>query len=229
MPSEESPEAKYDRLRKQLQDSILRDFPNPERKGCPGGAVLLELAERPLKQAIESDPYWHHVTHCSECYREFLGFNNAYRQHAKIRRARVGWTLGIAASVVVVVVLVGVRQGSVFEKRPQNAELAYAKRTIVIPSMERSGNVDEQKPILLERLPLELTVELPIGSKAGAYEVQLKGKDRTALSTSGNAEIHDGTTALTVKFDLSEIAPGNYSIFVRQVPFDWNYYPVVVR
>ena len=50
MPPEESPESKFDRLKKQLQDSILRDYPNPERKGCPGGAVLQELAERPLDQ-----------------------------------------------------------------------------------------------------------------------------------------------------------------------------------
>ena len=90
MPPEESPEAKFDRLKKQLQDSILRDYPNPERKGCPGDAVLKELAERPLDQAVEGDPRWHHVTHCSECYREFLTFNNAFRREAKVKRARAG-------------------------------------------------------------------------------------------------------------------------------------------
>ena len=58
MPPEESPESKFDRLKKQLQDSILRDYPNPERKGCPGGAVLKELAERPLDRPVEDDPRW---------------------------------------------------------------------------------------------------------------------------------------------------------------------------
>src|SRR5580658_6713511 len=86
MPPEESPESKFDRLKKQLQESILRDYPNPERKGCPGGVVLQELSERPLEQPVEDDPHWHHLTHCSECYREFLGFNNAFRQRAKARR-----------------------------------------------------------------------------------------------------------------------------------------------
>ena len=178
MPSEESPEAKFDRLKKQLQDSILRDYPNPERKGCPGGSVLRELAARPLDQAVEDDPHWHHITHCSECYREFLGFNNAFRQLAKVRRARVGWALAVAAVVLVVGGLIGLRQESIFPKRPQNAEFAWVDDTVVVPSETRSGTAGEQKPIFLRRLPLRLTVQLPIGSKAGTYELQLKMNDR---------------------------------------------------
>src|SRR5436305_13765625 len=139
MPPEESTAEKFDRLKKQLQDSILRDYPNPERKGCPGDAVLRELAERPLDQAVEDDPHWHHITHCSECYREFLGFNNAFRQRAKVRRARVGWALAVAAVVLVVGVLIGLRQASIFPKRPQNAELAWVDDTVVVPSETRSG------------------------------------------------------------------------------------------
>ena len=138
MPPEESPESKFDRLKKQLQDSILRDYPNPERKGCPGGAVLRELAERPLDQAVEDDPHWQHITHCSECYREFLAFNNAFRQQARVRRVRVGWGVAVAAVVIVIAVLIGVNQGSLFKKRPQNAELAWVRRTVVVPSSNRS-------------------------------------------------------------------------------------------
>jgi len=229
MPSEESPEQKFDRLKKQLQDSILRDYPNPERKGCPGGAVLEELAERPLTQAVENDPHWHHITHCSECYLDFLTFNNAFRGRAQVRRARAAWGLGIAAVTVAAMVLVGLNQGVIFPKRPQNAELAYAKKTIVVPSMERSGNVDEQKPIFLERLPLNLTVELPIGSKAGVYELQLKRDGSTMVSSGGTAEIRNGTTAFAVKINLSGFDRGNYSMVIRQVPHDWNLYPVVIQ
>ena len=119
MPPDESPESKFDRLKKQLQDAILRDYPNPERKGCPGGAVLRELAERPLGQAVEDDPHWAHITHCSECYREFLAFNNAFRQQAKARRVRVRWSVAVAAIVITVGVLVGIKQGSIFQQRPR--------------------------------------------------------------------------------------------------------------
>src|SRR3569833_1108427 len=229
MPPEESPESRFDRLKKQLQDSILRDYPNPERKRCPGDAVLREPAERPLDRAVEDDPHWQHITHCSECYGEFLAFNNAFRQQAKARRVRVGWGVAVAAIVILIAVLVGTRQGSFFQQRPQNAELAWVKRTVVVPSASRSADSGEQRPIYLERLPLELTVELPVGSKAGAYELQLKLNDRVVVSTGGTAEIQNGTTAFATKINLSQLEAGNYSMVIRQVPLDWSLYPVVIR
>jgi hypothetical protein len=229
MPSEESPEAKFDRLKKQLQDSILRDYPNPERKGCPGGAVLRELAVRPLDRAVEEDPHWHHVTHCSECYREFLAFNQSFRSAAKEQRPMLVWSTAVAAVALIVAGLVGMQQGWILPKRPQNAELAYVKRTIVVPSGERSASAAEDRPISLERLPVDLTVELPIGSKAGTYELQLKMHDRVIISAGGNAEIRNGTTAFTARMNLSDIEPGDYSMVIRQVSQDWNLYPVIVR
>ncbi len=229
MPSEESPEARFDRLKRQLQDSILRDYPNPERTGCPGDAVLRRLAEAPLDHSIEDDPNWGHVTHCSECYREFLAFNNAFRARVKARRVRVGWTVAVIAAIVVLAVVFGVGRRIFFPERPQNAELAYVKETVDIPSMERSANSGEERPILLQRKPLALTVNLPVGSKAGRYELELKQGQQTLLSTSADAAIHNGTTSFTAKLDLSKFDPGNYKMFVRQPAFDWNYYPVVIR
>jgi hypothetical protein len=229
MPPDESPEAKFDRLKKQLQDAILRDYPNPERNGCPGDAVLRELAERPLDRAVEDDPHWQHLTHCSECYREFLAFNNAFRQQAKARPVRGSWVVAAAAIVILIAVLIGIRQGSLFQKRPQNAELAWVKRTLVVPSANRSADSGEQKPIYLERLPLELTIDLPIGSKPGSYELQLKINDHAVVSTGGTAEIQNGTTAFATRVNLSQLEPGSYSMVIRQVPLDWNLYPVVIR
>src|SRR5690349_19386033 len=204
MPPEESPKAKFDRLKKQLQDSILRDYPNPERKGCPGDAVLKELAERPLDQAVEDDPHWHHLTHCSECYRDFLAFNTAFRRAAKAKRARAGWTLAAGLVVVALGLIFAVRQGWFSSERPQNAELAYVKQTVDIPSMTRSAEAGgDHKPIVLERKAVELTVQLPIGSKAGTYEFQLRRDKQTMVSASGVAAIQNGTTAFTVRMDVS--------------------------
>jgi len=229
MPPEESPEARFDRLKKQLQDSILRDYPNPERKGCPGDAVLKELAERPLDESVERDPHWHHITHCSECYREFLDLNNAYRDRVKARRVRARWGVGAIAAVVVLAAIFGWTRSSFGPARPQNAEIAYVKKTVDIPSFTRSADGGEPKPIMLDRQPLELTVQLPVGSKAGQYELQLKKTDATVLSASAEAQLVNGTTAFTVKVNLSGFSEGDYSINVRQVPFDWNYYPVMLR
>ena len=142
-------------------------------------------------------------------------------------RSGGGWR--IAALALFAGVFVAVRQGSIFTARPQNAELAWTRRTVIVPSMSRSGEASEQKPIFLDRLPLELTIELPVGSKAGTYELQLEMNHRAAVSTGGNAEIHNGTTAFTVRINLSGFEAGNYSMVIRQVPNDWNLYPVLVR
>src|SRR5690348_9809752 len=187
MPPEESPEARFDRLKKQLQDSIVRDYPNPERKGCPDGAVLKELAERPLDESVERDPHWHHLTHCSECYREFLDLNNAYRDRVKARRVRARWGVGAIATIVVLAAIFGWTRSSFGPARPQNAEVAYVKKTVDVPSFTRSAGAGEPKPIMLDRQPLELTVQLPVGSKAGQYELQLKKADQTVLSASSDA------------------------------------------
>jgi hypothetical protein len=70
---------KWDRLQGQVQDGILNGYPNPERKGCPGSDAIVALAMRAVKfdDAIEDDPQWVHVTHCSPCYGQYLeAFHN---------------------------------------------------------------------------------------------------------------------------------------------------------
>ncbi len=116
-------------------------------------------------------------------------------------------------------------------KRPQNAELAYSPRIISIDSMTRSvKGGGEKKPFYLDRGRQALTVELPVGSRAGTYEFQLRSQtDRAILSESAVATIEHGLTAFRVKVDLSGMRPGPYKMEVRQVPWDWNYYPVVLR
>jgi hypothetical protein len=49
------------------------------------------------------------------------------------------------------------------------------------------------------------------------------------VSASGVAAIQNGSTAFTVRVDLSKLTPGMYEMFVRQVGWDWNYYPVEIR
>ena len=233
MPPEESPQAKFNRLKKQLQDSILRDYPNPERKGCPGDAVLRELAARPLDQTVEDDPHWQHVTHCSECYREFLAFNADSRHRARVRRVRMAWGLtGAAVAALALVLLFTTRRAAVSPQRPQNAEMAYRAQTVDIPSMSRSAEGgSDRKPFVIERGAVELIVRLPVGSRAGTYEFQLRGgQDKQPVVTaSSEAAIRNGTTAFTVKLDLSKLPAGNYEMYVRRVPWDWNYYPVEIR
>ena len=234
MPGEESSDAQYERLKHQLQQTILTEYPNPERKGCPGGAVLRGLAARYLDESVPEDPNWHHVTHCSPCYREFLEMRAQARQAAKTKKVGVAAGLAATAAVLIGVVFYFTRQPEVsHEERPQIAELVYRPRVVDLEgrSMTRSGEGnDATKPIVLGRGPEELNIRLPFASKAGPYEVQiLKSADNPLVSASGDAQIVDGTTALKAKVDLSKFEPGKYLLGVRRLPADWTYYPTEVR
>jgi hypothetical protein len=70
----ETPEEKYERIRTHVQGAILREYPNPDRAGCPGTECLAEIAARiaDFDGAIEEDSRWQHITHCSPCYGEYL-------------------------------------------------------------------------------------------------------------------------------------------------------------
>jgi len=229
MPPEESPQAKYDRLKRQLQDSILSEYPNPGRKGCPGDAVVQSLAERASDEDIENDQNWHHLTHCSECYREFLSLRLRMKSEAKRRNHLI--RIGAAA---VLVLAIGFffwyeQRSTRTPERPQNAEIAYSKVTIDIPAMTRSETARANSPIVLQRKPTELTVNFPVGSKAGEYEFRLLKDNQQIFAARATAAILKGITALTVKVDLSTVPAGSYSMSVRQPPWDWTYVPVVVE
>ena len=65
----ETAEQKYNRLASEIQEAILKGFPNPDRRNCPGTEKVKEVAAR---ESIVEDDVWQHITHCSPCYREFL-------------------------------------------------------------------------------------------------------------------------------------------------------------
>jgi hypothetical protein len=69
-----TPDEKWGRLQNKVQDGILKAYPNPERNGCLSREGVVELAMRSARfdEAMEDDPTWHHVTHCSPCYSEYL-------------------------------------------------------------------------------------------------------------------------------------------------------------
>ena len=80
---EESLEEKYRRLQDEIQRAILRNYQNPERRGCPGDATVRNFAANPdaIKVEYETDEHcaWYHVTHCSPCYATFLELREAGR------------------------------------------------------------------------------------------------------------------------------------------------------
>src|SRR5437667_12710805 len=66
-----------------LQQSILRNYPNPERTGCLDSSAIAAVGQQQLPH---KDSRWEHISHCSPCYREFLDC----RKRRRKENARAG-------------------------------------------------------------------------------------------------------------------------------------------
>jgi hypothetical protein len=66
-----------------FQDAALREYPNPERIGCPGREVLAEIAGCTPPSL---HPAYEHVSECSPCLAEMLDFRR--QRLAEKRKAK---------------------------------------------------------------------------------------------------------------------------------------------
>jgi hypothetical protein len=229
---DETPEQKYKRISEAIQQTILRNYPNPERRGCPGSAVVREVAGR--RELIEDDN-WQHITHCSPCYAEFLNYKEEWRRRR--RRWRDPQVLG-AALAAVVAMFAGTYYLMHRETAPggpiQVTQLEYRPAVLNLRNVSgnRGGNSprpNSQVPVLL-RDRLDLTITLPFASEAGVYDVQFQDSEhRTLISTEGHASINHGDTLVEVKWDLTKFQAGRYLVAWRQAPFGWTSTDVALK
>src|SRR5580693_10600655 len=89
-----------ERLRQELQESALTEFPNPERAGCPAPAALEGMSRRRAEMTQEQ---LHHITHCSPCLKAFLSIREEIR-HGRVVRFRIA-ALACAAAIAVGVIV----------------------------------------------------------------------------------------------------------------------------
>jgi len=229
----ESPERRIDRLQKVLQQAILRDYPNPERKECPGEDTLRKLATR---QYGDDHPAWDHVTHCSPCYQEFLTFVEDVRREERIRGCARRRNVLVAAVAVGILTATAVVTWRIYSPNgaPQSALAQYEPATLDLKS-ESIRRGDQQKPRqaqprILQRKRLDLSIYLPVGSERGQYQIQVVQKaGEPIIETEGTASIENGTTILRTKLDLHDRAAGEYFLGIRQPPWEWTYVPVRVE
>ena len=83
-----------------LDRGLSRDFPNPQRVGCPDSGVLRGIALHKVPLA-EADRWLDHFSSCSPCFQEFTQFR---KQALDGRRRTQMW---LAAAAMVFLVLAG--------------------------------------------------------------------------------------------------------------------------
>ena len=214
-----------------LQQAVLNNYPNPERNGCPGTAVLREVAARPVPVR---DAHWEHVTHCSPCFQEFLQLRNEFvADHRRVvRRNRL-----LLGSALVVAVIVGVVIWREAAKPMAPVTTADVNSDVDMrpfsPSRGESNHPDQSQKYaaILSRKRVRLNVILPLGAEEGAYEVRLMDNDLNQIVASGTAPASfvDHTVRLAITFDLTDLSPGPYVIASRRDGGGWMTSPVLIQ
>jgi hypothetical protein len=238
-------------LHQALASVVLTQFPNPQRKDCPETSVLRAIAKKHIPMR---DPAHEHVGSCSPCFSELTEIRDA------LHRRDMMWFLGTAGTAVLVLAVfvayfaflrVGspVRQEAVQPRSPvetpqvddpnrslppsqpgQVAAMLDLRNASVTRTIQPSGATSSMQPIEIPRGLLAITVQLPIGSEAGSYELEIRKANQPAIQTvTAQADIDAGITKLLLKIDTTSIEPGEYDFAWRLTNFGWRRYPIVVR
>ncbi len=210
-------------LRRLLQQVALTAYPNPKREGCPGPAVLEEVASTPMPF---QHPAYEHVKQCSPCLKEMLELRGAKvraRRTVVARRKKVWGMAGTLAACFIVVLIFHVRSAHFFrETSAPIASITLQKRTADLfekDVLRGPGGPNQQtSPVNLPAVPLELRVILPRFSRPGTYQIAVC-RDRNAESTLvkavGPTMAEGSREIVTVILDLSKLPRGSYWLSTR--------------
>src|SRR5713226_6407122 len=165
LSSESQSNAADKRLLDILRQGLATEFPNPERIGCPGSALLKGIAHGRVS-LTEAEPWLDHLGSCSPCFQEFTAFR---RQAVSQRRRMQAW---VAVAAVLVFAVVGWLW---MRARPSLQTTATVVLDLRDRSVARGQNPSEtgQSPLEIPRSAKHLILDLPIGSKEGPYDVGL--------------------------------------------------------
>lgn len=214
-----------------IEELLLRAYPNPERKGCPGSDTIRALAN---KAVPHEDPAWQHIWRCSPCFAEFKELRDARRlnERAGLRKRNLYW----ATAAALILLCIGAALTALFLNRPKVPQQApVAKMTTPTPafpaavlnlegvsttrSAEKNPSGGAVQVQTLPRRAVDLTVYLPRGSEDGEYQLEfLNSRDDILLSARGHAAIARGLTEFSTPVDLTRFQPGTYTVRSRRLP-----------
>ena len=200
---------------------LSKEFPNPERIGCPSRDLLKALAARQLS-LTEAEPWMDHFAQCTPCFRDYSELRRLVERRRKLSY------LGVAA-VVILACAIGWgwysrRQGVI---TAHNYIVADLRNRLLL----RGDQGPDKGPLVFQRGFDDVSFYLPEGSKAGNYDLAIFHKEPTEplVSTTGAATVENDKTTVEVTLDLTRIAPGDYLVGIRLPGTDWSYYPVVLK
>ena len=245
--SEEFTDEKLRELHRFVQQAALHGYPNPERAGCPGLRVLEEVAAAPAPFKHPAYEHVKHCSPCLREMLELRGEKIKAGQISQARepvvdaaesprisplhaarrsRPPLVWTTAFAAGLVVALLIWRTIGHPGYQSQPattfiQNvASVSYDARWLT--SFRGAGEANEKhgpELSLIRSKHLYLSIAIPVGSDAGAYDIRLCKLDDPnpiCLSTgAASVQTVEHNTLLTTTLDTSRLSKGEYSLFFR--------------
>ena len=88
----------------------------------------------------------------------------------------------------------------------------------------------DDAPPRFPRTRLSLSIQLPIGSEDGIYDVGLiNSVGQSVLETRGEAKLQNYIVVLPVEVNLTNLAPGLYRLRLRRAQTQWNSYSILLE
>jgi hypothetical protein len=210
--------AEEKRILNLLGRGLSQDFPNPQRVGCPDSAILKGIALHKVPLA-EADRWLNHFSSCSPCFQEFTQF----RKQALDGRRRTQMWLAAAMVLLVLAGWLWVRS------RPSGQTAAVVVLDLRGRATVRGENTPEssQPPLEVSRNARSLTLDLPIGSNEGTYDLALLNPVGDELfRTSATAKLENHIVVLRADVDIAGVSPGSYFLGVRQPGLEWTRFSI---
>jgi hypothetical protein len=213
-------------LHRAFESVVLTQFPNPERKDCPGTGTLRAIANKRIPMR---DPALAHVGQCSPCLAELTEMRQATRQTNLI------W-IAASATVAAILLLVLVGPSVLWRNHSIPASPQAQRIAAVLDLRNASASRTAQPPqpnqprIEIPRGLLTMTLVLPIGSDPGTYDVEIRKQNQSSTAAvQGLAAIENGVTILQLSIDTRTHEVGDYEIAWRQPQFDWRSHPIFIK
>ena len=217
-----------ERVRKELQASALREFPNPERVGCPDPPVLDAISRRKMEMTQEQ---LHHITHCSPCFQTFLSVREELRKRRAIR-----FRVAVAACAAAIALGAIIYTMANHSTSPTEIAVLATPATLDLRPLSEyrgtdAGRPAEAKPaLILPRKNLHLTLYFPVGADEGPYTLQLlDGQLHALLKQHLTATLQNHIVTASVELDLHSFSPGVHMLAIQKTGDEWRTYPVVLQ
>jgi len=242
-----------------LQSVVLTHFPNPERKDCPGTPVLRAIATKSISMrdpAIDHvgrcSPCFAELTEMRHALQRrkvlwatgtaaaavvilalLVSYFSLPRVNKPVQQEAIqtGATdLPKDAAQTGGPTPPGGTLSTTPVPQPKYATALLDLRNVSAARTTEPPDPTSTQPIEIPRGLLALTIQLPIGSDAGSYEVEIRKSNQAPIRVAkGQARTEDGITQLITNIDTSSIQPGEYDFGWRLVDFSWRHHPILVR